>query len=300
MTQRHQEPSPVGDRQQPFAVAVVLQTIGRSTLSQAVQSVFAQDIGGRIQLLIGVDTWQGDTRLLQEMKEQCPGHVDLVNLDPRCSTSIRHGGHYSNAYGGALRTILTYLANSRYVAYLDDDNWFAANHLSSQVQAVQGKAWAFSRRVLVDAPSNAELCKDTWESMGPGQGVYKPTQGCFVDTSSFLIDKLSCHYAIPAWSEAPFKGGVGEDRTFFAKVKGLPFCDTQLATSYYQVALSGQHPYLLWRFKCSGVELEKFLHPETIPPESTRVECAAANRAQAASVRQGMPGDATKPRMKFY
>jgi hypothetical protein len=289
------------ERQRPFDTAVVMQTVGRPTLIQAVQSVFSQDIDGRIQILLGIDKWAGeDYSVLDEVRQQCPGHIDLVVLDLGYSTSGRHGGLYSNNYGGALRTILTYMANSRYVAYLDDDNWFAPNHLSTLLQAIQGKAWAFSRRHFVDAKSGNELCEDDWESMGPGQGVYAEIRGGFVDTSSFLIDKLACHHAIPAWSEAPYKGGVGEDRHFFSKVKDLPFGDTGLPTSYYRVVLTGQHPYLLWKFKCAGVNLARFLPPHAIPPESAWAECAAFDNARATLRTSGDKSNVPRSRMKLY
>jgi len=38
-----------------FDAAVVMPTLLRPSLERAVRSVFAQDLGGRIQLLIGVD-----------------------------------------------------------------------------------------------------------------------------------------------------------------------------------------------------------------------------------------------------
>lgn len=290
------------DRQQPFDVAVVIQTVGRSTLGQAVESVFSQDLAGRIQLLIGVDQWKaGDASLLKELRQQCPDHIDLMILELGYATSRHYGGLYSNAYGGALRTILTYMANSRYVAYLDDDNWFAPNHLSSLVHAARGKAWAFSHRIFVDANSDTELCEDSWESMGPGKGVYGQAQGGFVDTSSILIDKLACHYAIPAWSEGPYQGGVGEDRHFFSKIKALPHGGTNLPTSYYRVALAGIHPYLLWRFKCAGVALEQFMAPDELPSEATWEECAAADSAKAAQPQgPGAQTGAARPSMRFF
>ena len=41
--------------QEPFHVAVVMPTVGRASLGEAVQSVYDQAFPGRIQLLIGVD-----------------------------------------------------------------------------------------------------------------------------------------------------------------------------------------------------------------------------------------------------
>jgi hypothetical protein len=48
------------DVQAPFAAAVVIPTLLRPSLAVALNSVFVQDISGRIQVLIGVDLPQGD------------------------------------------------------------------------------------------------------------------------------------------------------------------------------------------------------------------------------------------------
>lgn len=158
--------------QQPFDAAVIIQTVLRPTLLQAARSVFAQDCRGRIQILLGIDHSKGDRMLIDQIRAECPDHIALTVIDPGYSTSQRHGSLYSNQYGGALRTALSYLANSRFVAYLDDDNWWTPQHLSTMLAAIDGKSWAFSLRWLVDRRRDEVVCRDEWESLGPGRGVY--------------------------------------------------------------------------------------------------------------------------------
>jgi hypothetical protein len=277
--------------QQPFDAAVVIQTIYRPTLVQAARSVFAQDCGGRIQLLIGVDRAQGDRALIDRIREECPAHVALTVLDPGYSTSQRHGGLYSNFYGGALRTILSYLANSRLVAYLDDDNWWAPNHLSALTAAIAGKSWAFSWRMLVHTRLDEVICPDEWESRGPGEGVYAKGFGGFVGSSGLMVDKLACHEALPAWSLSRFEGGVGEDRMLFERLKSLPFGATGQYTVFYRTTLEGKHPYLLWKYKQAGVDLSRYLQPDKMPPEQVWAEYARHDREEAE--RAGRPQAAT-------
>jgi hypothetical protein len=179
------------DLQTPFDVGVVTVTVVRETFAQALRSVFAQHFGGRIQLLVGVDRWQGDRAVVEQLRNDCPSHMALTVLDLGYSTSQRNGGLYPSHYGGALKTILSYAANSRYVTYLDDDNWYAPEHVATMRAAVSGKAWAFSLRQFVDAENGTLLCPDTWESLGPGRGVYAQAQGGFVDTNCYFIDKLA-------------------------------------------------------------------------------------------------------------
>ena len=266
--------------QQPFDAAVIIQTILRPTLLQAARSVFAQDCRGRIQILLGIDHAQGDPMLIDQIRAECPDHIALTVIDPGYSTSQRHGSLYPNHFGGALRTALSYLANSRFVAYLDDDNWWTPQHLSTMLAAIAGKSWAFSLRSLVDRRRDEVICRDEWESLGPGRGVYTAGFGGWVGTSSLMVDKLACHEVLPAWCLSRFVHGVGEDRMVFERLKGLPFGATEQYTVFYRTALDRVHPYILWKYKQAGVDLARYLSPEKMPPESVWAECARHDRAE--------------------
>jgi len=266
------------DLQTPFDAAIVMVTVARDTFAQALQSVFAQTFPGRIQVLVGVDRWIGDRAQVESLSRQSPSHVAVTTLDLGYSTSQRHGGLYPSHYGGALKTILSYAANSRYVTYLDDDNWYARDHVASMVAAVSGKAWAFSLRHFVDAASGDLLCPDKWESLGPGRGVYAQAQGGFVDTNCFFIDKLACNDVFPEWAMTRFAGGTGGDRQVLEKLHGRPFGTSGAHTRFYRTRLKGLHPYLLWRFKCAGVDLARYMPHDAIPGEPVWRQCAEHDR----------------------
>ena len=243
--------------QPPFDAAVVIPTVLRPELARAVRSVFAQDFPGRVQILIGIDAAEGDPDLLDALAAECPERMDLSWLDPGYSTSVRHGGIYPNRFSGALRTILTYLANSPRVAYLDDDNWWAPEHLSRLLQAIEGAEWAYSRRVFVEQASGEPICIDEWESLGPDAGVFTEKFGGFVDPSSLMIDKIACHNLPPLWSLAAFDDGSGEDRLVFQMLKqnfrGHP---TGTATSYYVTSPSDpMHAARMQMLRAAGIVL---------------------------------------------
>lgn len=61
------------------------------------------------------------------------------------------------------------------------------------LKAIAGKVWAFSMRHFVDRKSGEYLCPDTWESIGPGRGIYAEGQGGFIDTNCFLLDTQVCY-----------------------------------------------------------------------------------------------------------
>lgn len=286
--------------QQPFDAAVVIPTVLRPTLAQAVQSVYAQDCPGRIQILLGVDKALGDRALLDRIRAECPARFALTLVDPGYSTSQRHGSLYSNHYGGALRTVLSYLANSRFVAYLDDDTWYAPGHLAALLAAIAGKSWAYSMRTLVDDRLDEVICPDEWESVGPGRGVYAAAFGGFVGTTGLMLDKLACHEVLPAWSLSRYaRGGGGEDRMVFERLKSLPHGATGKHTVFYRTTLDGKHPYLLWKYRQAGVDLARYMSPDRIPPESAWAECEAYDRAEQERGSRAQ-GDVGAPRAMSY
>ncbi len=149
------------------------------------------------------------------------------------------------------------------------------------LRAVAGKAWAFSLRHFVDADSGASLCPDTWESVGPDRGVYGKAQGGFVDTNCYFMDKLACNDVFPEWAVTRFAGGTGGDRQVLAKLRDRPWGTNDAHTVFYRQRLAGLHPYLLWRFKCAGVDLARYVPPDAIPDEAVWRQCADHDRAQA-------------------
>jgi hypothetical protein len=177
--------------------------------------VFRQDFAGRIQLLIGVDVHHGDVGVLDAIRAACPERITLTILDPGYSTSVRHGGLFANAYGGSLRAVLSLLANSNRLAYLDDNDWYAPSHLRTLAAAMDGKQWAFSYRWLVDPSTLWPICRDEWDSVGPGAGINAARFGGFVQPSTLMLDRQACLYALPLWSQALFPDGSGEDRLIF-------------------------------------------------------------------------------------
>jgi glycosyltransferase involved in cell wall biosynthesis len=271
------------DLQTPFDIGVSIVTVLRPSIAQALRSVYSQRFNGRIHVLVGIDRCDGERSMLEALVAERPANVSVTVLDLGYSTAQRNGGLYTNRYGGALSTILSYAANSRYIAYLDDDNWYAPDHLATMLAAIAGKAWSFSLRHFVDDATGDVLCPDTWESMGPGRGVYAQAQGGFVDTNCFCIDKIACHDVFPEWAVSRFKGGAGQDRQVFARLLNRPYGTNDAHTVFYRQRLAGHHPYLLWKFRCAGVDLARYMPPSAIPGEAVWQQCAKYDQSQAAA-----------------
>jgi len=204
-------------RQTPYDAAVIITTIVPSTLPRALRSVFAQKLSGSIQILIGIDSPSEDGAVLREVARECPPTCLLSVLNLGYATAARRGGLYPGASNGALRTILSYAANSRRIAYLDDSSWWAPDHLHTLCEAMTGRDWAFSLRWYVDPQTQQPLCIDEWEAVGPDAGVFKARFGGFVPASCLMLDKVVCEPVLRWWS-FPLPGdsrGLSEDRNVF-------------------------------------------------------------------------------------
>lgn len=225
------------DLQTPMDVAVVMPTLLRDTLGEALQSIFAQNFGGRIHVLLGIDG-PCDPSALDRACTGRPTRCIVQVLQPGYSTASAKGGLHPARDGGALRTVLTLLANSRYVAYLDDDNWYHPDHLRLMRAAIADAEWAYSLRWFVHPQSRRPICRDSWESVGPDHGVYANRFGGFVDTNCLMLDKLACPHA-GAWWNVPLAGDLrqgGSDRHVFAFLRAYHRgAATGRPTVYYRI-----------------------------------------------------------------
>ena len=219
------------DAQAPSDVAVVIPTVLRASLLDAVKSVYGQSYAGRIQLLIGVDKAFGSIDELNAVLAGRPPHVSAIVLSLPYSTSTRHGGVHPARDGGSIRSMLTFMANSQYVAYLDDDNQWEPGHLAGLLNAVRGKVWAHSMRLLIDQASGKEIAVDRWDSVGVGRGRFAASGG-FVDPNCLLIDKVAAARALGRWSEGP---GMMSDRQFFGAIKAAAHGQVNEPTVRYSV-----------------------------------------------------------------
>lgn len=258
----------VGTLQAPFDFTVVMPSILRPTINEAIASIFAQKFSGRVQLLIGIDTPTGDLRIVEPACRKLPPHHVVQIYYPGYSTSRRHLGMHLAWDGGALRTISSYLANSRYVAYLDDDNWYADDHLSSLYDAIQGHDWAYSLRWYVHPVSRRPICEDTWESIGPRSDGTEFDSTGWVDPNCLVIDKIACE-AVLSWWSIPQRNSacaMDADRNVF-RILQTEFRGrgTKQATVFYTLT-----------------EADPFRHPLRLKMIGAERYAAAADRENAA------------------
>lgn len=219
--------------QTPAEVAVVMPTVLRSSIAEALESVYAQDFKGRVQLMVGVDVAQHPAGPLMHVLGRRPAHVSAMVLALPYSTSTRHGGVHSPEDGGSLRAVLSLAANARYVAYLDDDNTWLPAHLRLLHEAIGEASWAFTQRMIVDKDTDEDLVPDIWDSAGPGRGRLK---GGFVDTNCLFVDKAKLAHAFAAWAQTLDDGrSFSADRRFFQAIAAAPHVAVPTPTVRYRI-----------------------------------------------------------------
>ncbi len=222
-----------------YDLSIVITTVCRESLLRSLASIFVQDFSGKIQVLIGVDIdlYNNEEHLKKAILSTAPSNISVTWMNLGYSTSCRHGGVHSCFYGGSLRSALTFMANSKHVMYLDDDDWLAPNHCSSIVKAIQNKKWAFSYSIYADGNLGKGLCIDMLESVGINKGIYAKKFGGFVRPSGLVIDKIQLSHIVHLWSQSLNSSGDGEDRLIFEQLKkhSKNFACTQLATVYYAI-----------------------------------------------------------------
>jgi len=218
-------------------ISVVISSVCRLTLIRSVESIFNQDFEGKIQVLVGVDIdLEGnEAKIRQHLESIRPDFCTLTWINIGYSTSERHGGVHSCYFGGSLRTALSFLADSKYVMYLDDDDWLASSHCSLMYSSIGDNHWVASHCVFADSNTSEGICVDLIESVGVGKGVYRDLYGGFVRPSGLMINKLKLLPILSLWSQSLFEGGDGEDRLIFQAIKESSHIFLKEATIFYSM-----------------------------------------------------------------
>ena len=254
-------PATIANSQDGFDVAVVIPSVLRDSLKQAIESIYAQRFDGTIQILIGIDKdLYQNKAMLKTLIDKRPHNIAVTVMDVGYSTFSANGGLYGAMGGGAIRPVLTLLANSRYVAYLDDDNWLHADHIQLLKETIAGKEWAFGLRWLC-TPEGELLGPDTDNSIGLPSQIQRYQKDKrlvqevppFADPNSVMIDKLACEAVLLNWLNPFLDDGCGADRRFArALFSGYAYGISYALTTYYRYGPEEQF------YQKGGYQAEKY------------------------------------------
>lgn len=181
------------------SVCVITPTIGEKNLAQAIESVKKQTFKN-IEHLIVVD----GPEYLEQARKYVPYTVQLA-VNPQNTG----GGGF---YGHRIFAAYPHLVNQDYIAFLDADNWWEPNHITSLVEIIERLRldWAYSlRKVYVN---DEYLADDCCESIGrwPIYFSKEDNPQHLVDTSSYMFKREFLIQVSQHWHAS-----WGADRRFF-------------------------------------------------------------------------------------
>ena len=211
-------------RRRPVKVAVITATLGRPHLTACAASVQAQDLPN-VEHYVVVDGPQYEAAAraaLRPFVRRKPLHVLVL---PHNTGAGGHNGH--RVYGA-----MPWLVDADFVAYLDDDNEWDADHLRHLVRAVvdAGAPWGHSLRRIMDADGR-DVCPDNCESLGLIRPTVNGAPDRLVDTSCYLVARDLAIRASPPWN----RGRVDADRDVTKALLAVPHVCVRRHSLRYRV-----------------------------------------------------------------
>jgi tetratricopeptide (TPR) repeat protein len=141
-----------------YSVCIVTASIGGDHLSQTLDSVQAQTYP-HLEHYVVVDgpKYRASVEARLPARPRHPVHVLELPFNVGAG---RYNGH--RAYAAA-----TFLVNTRFIAFVDEDNWLEPGHVEALMSRItaQGLEWAYALRNVVDE-QGAFLVRDDCESLG--------------------------------------------------------------------------------------------------------------------------------------
>jgi hypothetical protein len=174
-------------------VTIITATTGHRRLQACLNSVQSQTFPG-VEHLVVIDGFEHEAKVRAAVSALNAGTkpVRVMTL-PLPTGKDNWCGH--RIYGA-----MSFLVNTEFVCYLDEDNWIEPEHVETLVAAVrQSKAsWAFSLRKIVDA-NGQFIALDNCESLGHLHHVFNDRNDFLIDTNCYLLSRAIAVACAPVW-----------------------------------------------------------------------------------------------------
>jgi len=196
-------------------VVVITPTIGQSVLGKAIESVANQSYKN-IKHLVVID---GPQYLENTLKNE--NHNGNLQITVAPENTGKTNGDY---WGHRIYAAYPHLVNADYVFFLDEDNWYEPDHVSTLVETIEKNNldWAHSLRKIY-TPDKKYITDDNCESLGKWPIYFSHDNPQYlVDTSSFAFTRKFIQSTCHLWHS----GAWGEDRRYFYAIANQSKWDT--------------------------------------------------------------------------
>jgi len=213
------------------SVTVITPSIGKSTLHEAISSVWDQDYSNITHLIVADG---------KEYEDKCNFILSSTNSITKKGqktivTSVPFNTGGAGFYGHRIYAAFAHLMNTDYILFLDEDNWFKPNHVSSMVRMMDQRfsaGFGYSLRSIYSVDGEY-LLDDNCESLGNWPiywSLRNPEKQRLIDTSCFIFRRDFLEITGHLWHS-----GWGGDRTYYNEIKNYEHHTTGQHTVCYRL-----------------------------------------------------------------
>ena len=188
-----------------MTATVIIPTTGSPELKDAIQSVLNQSYKDTTCYVV-IDGEENNGKVNKIIESMNPRDWDKIKI---AYLPINVGAN--GFYGHRVYASFTHLVNTKYVLYLDQDNWLESNHVQSCIDTIESKNldWCYSLRDVYNKDGTF-VCHDDCESLGKWQTYHGINH---VDTNTYCLKTDIGVKLASVWH-----GGWGQDRVFLATI----------------------------------------------------------------------------------
>jgi hypothetical protein len=176
-------------------VTVVTAATGHSKLARCIQSVQEQTYSPLEHWVVtdGSEREGQVARVLAQVGQA--RHPIRTVVIPDATGRNKWNGH-------RIYSAISFLVNSQFVCFLDEDNWFDPDHVQSLLQALWSSRshWAFALRKIC-AENGKVVAIDNCESLGNLHPSFNVPNGYLIDTNCYFLSR-----ELAVWSSALWYG----------------------------------------------------------------------------------------------
>jgi glycosyltransferase involved in cell wall biosynthesis len=174
-------------------VSIITAATGHRNLAKCLRSVQAQTYA-QVEHFVVIDGPEYEDAVRAVIAQCGTGDIPLHVIQ------LPYGTGRDNWCGHRIYAASSFLTNSEFVAFLDEDNWYEPDHISTLFNAVQriNADWAFSLRKIVN--DNGEFVTlDNCECLGNLHPAWNNDLCFMVDTNCYFLRRTLAVRLAPIW-----------------------------------------------------------------------------------------------------